>query len=63
MIFSIDDINALLEPKRPKQPLVVRAGDLERLGKEFFPHLIGKHARDLIETLFGLRGYVLVIKP
>ncbi|HEV8542774.1 MAG TPA: hypothetical protein VGR78_10320 [Verrucomicrobiae bacterium] len=48
---------------KSKSVLVVRAGDLERLGKEFFPHLISKHARELIETLFGLRGYVLVIKP
>jgi hypothetical protein len=63
MSVSLDYVNALLEPKQPKQPLVVRAGDLERLGKEFFPHLIAKHARDLVETLFGLRGYVLVIKP
>jgi hypothetical protein len=46
-----------------KKTLVVRARDLERLGKEFFPHLVAHCRRELVETLFGLRGYVLVIKP
>jgi hypothetical protein len=46
-----------------KNVLVARAGDLERLGKEFFPHLAAHCRRELIETLFGLRGYVLVIEP
>jgi hypothetical protein len=49
---------------RAAEALVVRERDIERLGKEFFPHLIARQARELIETLFGLRGYVLlVIKP
>jgi hypothetical protein len=45
-----------------KSVLVVRSADLERLAKEFFPHLVRKHALELIEALFGLRGFVLVVK-
>lgn len=45
-----------------KEALIVRERDLERLGKEFFPHLVEPCRREMIETLFGLRGYVLVVK-